>query len=310
MTRLEGNNGQLLPDDVAPRHETLRTPHSRHILASHRVEILIVPRYGYVSLVWTPASAHSSSAHEPGRGNEREIQGLPPFLFLPLSSYPPTISFTRAKKHAYNTTNEYNSLAATVTPYRFALCYRSIIPTRFHLSHPALFTRRTTVNPSFSLSAPSPDTTLEQLRSRFLSTDPVPESGTTTHARTHEGGFGDIFGEVAREARWEGGGGCRAAYCQNICRFRGEKPRRAGCASSGLHEWRATRMRDDASSLSSPTRGIIERRSLRDPDSLRAWRGVVSVPFQLATRCFRAGFFLLFYEKDLVLFNLDMAIWN
>lgn len=69
-------------------------------------------------------------------------------------------------------------------------------------------------------------------------------------------------------------------------------------------------MRDDASSLSSPTRGIIERRSLRDPDSLRAWRGVVSVPFQLATRCFRAGFFLLFYEKDLVLFNLDMAIWN
>lgn len=190
MTRLEGNNGQLLPDDVAPRHETLRTPHSRHILASHRVEILIVPRYGYVSLVWTPASAHSSSAHEPGRGNEREIQGLPPSLFLPLSSYPPTISFTRAKKHAYNTTNEYNSLAATVTPYRFALCYRSIIPTRFHLSHPALFTRRTTVNPSFSLSAPSPDTTLEQLRSRFLSTDPVPESGATTHARTHEGGFG------------------------------------------------------------------------------------------------------------------------
>lgn len=37
---------------------------------------------------------------------------------------------------------------------------------------------------------PSPDTTLEQLRSRFLSTDPVPESGATTHARTHEGGFG------------------------------------------------------------------------------------------------------------------------
>lgn len=257
------------------------------------------PWYGHRHPPTLPA--HTS----PVEGTRERFKAFLLPSFCPSPRYPPTISFTRAKKHAYNTTNEYNSLAATVTPYRFALCYRSIIPTRFHLSHPALFTRRTTVNPSFSLSAPSPDTTLEQLR--FLSTDPVPESGATTHARTHEGGFGDIFGEVAREARWEGGGGCRAAYCQNICRFRGEKPRRAGCASSGLHEWRATRMRDDASSLSSPTRGIIERRSLRDPDSLRAWRGVVSVPFQLATRCFRAGFFFFFTRR---IWCYSILIWR
>lgn len=259
------------------------------------------PWYGHRHPPTLPA--HTS----PVEGTRERFKAFLLPSFCPSPRYPPTISFTRAKKHAYNTTNEYNSLAATVTPYRFALCYRSIIPTRFHLSHPALFTRRTTVNPSFSLSAPSPDTTLEQLRSRFLSTDPVPESGATTHARTHEGGFGGYLWRSRARSSLGGRRRMQGGVLSKYLPFRGEKPRRAGCASSGLHEWRATRMRDDASSLSSPTRGIIERRSLRDPDSLRAWRGVVSVPVQLATRCFRAGFFFFFTRR---IWCYSILIWR
>ena len=149
MTGLKGNNGQLLPDDVARRHET----HSRHILASHRVEILIVPRYGYVSLVWTPASAHSSNAHEPGQGNEKERERFK--AFLPSSFLPSFLSLFSpgGKKQQHDSTklhtrhvisNDITALAgdiaATVTR-RFALHYRSMIPTRFHLSHPSALRR-------------------------------------------------------------------------------------------------------------------------------------------------------------------------
>lgn len=261
------------------------------------------PWYGHRHPPTLPA--HTS----PVEGTRERFKAFLLPSFCPSPRYPPTISFTRAKKHAYNTTNEYNSLAATVTPYRFALCYRSIIPTRFHLSHPALFTRRTTVNPSFSLSAPSPDTTLEQLRSRFLSTDPVPESGATTHARTHEGGFG---GYLWRSRARSSLGGRRRM--QGVLSKYLPFPRREA-ETSGLRVVGIARVARHTHARWRVLPLVADERDNRTPLSPGSGlsSSVARCRFCAVSTCyamFSSRFFLLFYEKDLVLFNLDMAIWN
>lgn len=151
------------------------------------------------------------------------------------------------RKNTRITTNEYNSLAATVTPYRFALCYRSIIPTRFHLSHPALFTRRTTVNPSFSLSAPLPrhDTRATSVEV-FID---WPGSGERCNdSRTHaRGGIRGISLEKSREklvgrAAEDAGRRTVKISAVSAARSRDERvARRRGCTSGAPHACAMTR---------------------------------------------------------------------
>lgn len=99
MTRLVDDDDD---DDVErhDRHETtLWTLHSRHgILAGLHVEILIVLRSrarGYVSLVWTAASAHLEYTRE--RRDPGSVENPPSefFLFSHSSSFPPKLTDQR-----------------------------------------------------------------------------------------------------------------------------------------------------------------------------------------------------------------------